>query len=64
MSVSLGDAVLAFAGGAAEQYNKIVDEQRTREAARQDRIEALLDTMAVRQAETEYSNEVLSLIHI
>jgi hypothetical protein len=58
MGISLGDAVLAFAGGAAEQFNKIEDEKRQSNLRLQERAQQLMDNLKVKQIETEYSKEV------
>lgn len=58
MAISLGDAALAFAGGAAQQYNKMADEERKAKTDRQKRVQELLDAAAVKQSETEYAKEV------
>jgi hypothetical protein len=57
MAISLGAAALAFAGGAATQYNKTVDEERKAAAKRQERLQELMDNAAVKQEESKYSQE-------
>lgn len=57
MAISLGDAAIAFAGGAAKQYNKMADEERKAKADRQKRVQELLDQVTVKQAETEYTQD-------
>lgn len=58
MAISLGSAALAFAGGAAKQFNKIADEERQAEAKRKERLQELVDQAMIKQEETKYSYEM------
>jgi len=55
MAVSLGQAVLAFAGGAAQQFNADVEREQKLKDDRQKRLQAMEETAATKQAETEFS---------
>lgn len=59
MAMGFGDIALAFAGGAAQQVNKIADEERQAQTRMQERAQQMMDNINAKQIESDYTRETL-----